>query len=86
MTRYIKCRYCDWQTSLYNKGSRAMTGWRRLSNHVYDYHPEQAEALEQHLSETYGDILDDIDDPEREIAPGIKRPDPAWHPDRSMYA
>jgi hypothetical protein len=56
----LKCRYCEWQTTLWVR--RRPTGWGRLQAHVKGYHQQEQVELWDREDEFYGNIVDEYQD------------------------
>jgi len=52
MRKYIKCRYCDWQTPAWitTKDERRKSGYPSLTRHVYTEHPEEFKKIQEFIA------------------------------------
>lgn len=41
MKNYIKCKFCEWKTNKWGKGSNPHKAFKRLRAHLIDYHDDK---------------------------------------------
>jgi len=42
---FIKCRFCEWKTARWGKGTNPTTAFRKLYAHLIECHIDQAETI-----------------------------------------
>jgi len=51
MNKYIKCRFCNWQTPAWitTKKGKRKSGYPRLQRHVYIEHPKEFKKIQEDI-------------------------------------
>lgn len=52
---YIKCKFCEWKTNKWGKNSNPNKAFKRLRNHLTDYH---CDKLDDNMLDTIEANLD----------------------------
>lgn len=46
----IRCRFCSWSTVLWSGGRKPVSGWAKLSRHVFEDHPVEWQTIQDWLN------------------------------------